>query len=578
MNTRVVSAMVVAVCAGAAAGQVLSQPRERWENSRTPDIWQQEGRDQVVGRKATLVPVDWVTGSRVLGTNQERLGELSDVILDARRGRVVYGLLEHGGVLGIGQDYVPVPWNNFRWDADSRVLSVGLTRERLESAPRIDRDDWQRLSDAEWQRRSEQFFEGAEDGQAMDRWSRLVREGRDVTVRGTVRDLVSLEPVDGLGAQRGLRIETNDGQERVVLIGPAWFVDQQRDMVQRGQQVQVNASTVNADNNRTFLVAKDVRTSRGTYKLRDDDGRAPWQLRVDGDERLDRDDDVWRDADRRRDTDRWRDDERWRDTDRWRDDDRQGTLVRARDLRGQRLVDAQNNELGRVQSVVFNPQDGKVGFAVLSTGGFMGVADSSYAVPWSYFNVDQQGRVTASRLDRTVLENAPKLETRNWSELSDPRFEQRVRQHFGADRAFDRDNDNWRRDQDWRDQDRRDDAWRDNQGQQQERSTEATELQRKFATGASTTFEGSIVGIDRTGGNGVVDLVLRTDEGERVVKLVPANRLDSMGLNLRQGETVRVRGKHADHDGRRIIIAQDITMNGRRFELRDRNGYVAGDR
>jgi sporulation protein YlmC with PRC-barrel domain len=574
MNTRVVSAMVVAVCAGAAVGQVLSQPRDRWENTRTPDVWQPQDRDEVVGlRTGTLMPVDWAVGSRVLGTNQERLGELSDVILDARRGRVVYGLLEHGGMLGLGQEYVPVPWNNFTWDAQSRVLSVGLTKERLESAPRIDRDDWRRLGDAEWRQRFEQFFDGAEDGQATDRWSRLVREGREVTVRGTVRDLVSLEPVAGLGAQRGLRIETNDGQERVVLIGPAWFVDQQRDMIQRGQQVQVNASTVSADNNRTFLVAKDVRTARGTYKLRDDDGRAPWQLRVDGDERLDRDDDRWRDTDRRRDTDRWR------DADRWREDDRQqGTLVRARDLRGQRLMDAQNNELGRVQSVVFSPEDGKVGFAVLSTGGIMGMAESSYAVPWNYFDVDQQGRIATTRLERTMLENAPKLETRNWSELSDPRFEQRVRQHFGADRGFDRGNDDWRRDQDRRDQGRRDDAWRSNPGQGQERSTEATELQRKFATGASTTFEGSIVGIDRTGGNGVVDLVLRTDEGERVVKLVPANRLDTMGLTLRQGETVRIRGKHADHDGKRIIIAQDITMNGRRFELRDRNGYVSDER
>jgi hypothetical protein len=57
MDTRalVVSGMTLALTAGLAAGQVLSQPRER---GRPPDIGQQ---DEAVGRRQpALIPVDWV--------------------------------------------------------------------------------------------------------------------------------------------------------------------------------------------------------------------------------------------------------------------------------------------------------------------------------------------------------------------------------------------------------------------------------------------------------------------------------------------------------------------------------------
>jgi sporulation protein YlmC with PRC-barrel domain len=557
MDTRalVVSGMTLALTAGLAAGQVLSQPRER---GRPPDIGQQ---DEAVGRRQpALIPVDWVVDSRVLGTNRERLGELGDLVVDPERGRVVFGLLEHGGMLGVNQNTVPVPWNKFEWDPMNRVLSVPLSSDRLNSAPRLDRGEWQRLTDAEWRRRLEGFFEreGLEDHEVLDRWAGMVRDGRDVTVRGTVRDVVSLEPLSGMGTQRALRIATNDGDERVVVLGPSWFVDRQRDLVQRGQQVEVKASSVNVDN-RTVLVARNVRTGRGTYTLLDDDGRAPWRLKVDGDERIDRDDRTARD-DRREAQDEIR-----------------GTLVRVSDLRGQRLVDDQNNEIGRIDTVVFNPDNGKIGYVVLSTGGFMGIADSRHAVPWKFFEVNRQGRIAAKDLERGQLEGAPKIETRNWAELSDPQFERRVYQHFGADRDWDRDDDrSWRRD-DRRDEDRRRGVW-DSDREDDQRSRDATDLQRKFASGASQTFEGTVAGLNRAGSGGVVELTVRTEDGERVVKLIPARDLDAKEVVLRQGQHVRVRGKQADIDGQRVIIAQEVTIDGRRFELRDRNGYVTDDR
>ena len=55
------------------------------------------------------------------------------------------------------------------------------------------------------------------------------------------------------------------------------------------------------------------------------------------------------------------------------------------------------------------PGLGKVDSIVLDVGGFLGMGDTKYAIPWKFFEVDQQGRVTASKIDKETLRSAPKV-------------------------------------------------------------------------------------------------------------------------------------------------------------------------
>ena len=75
-------------------------------------------------------------GSDVYGPNDERVGDVSDVVLD-RSGNAVAVVLGVGGFLGIGEKNVAVPFSSVQMtqrDGANR-LTVNVTREQLDAAP-----------------------------------------------------------------------------------------------------------------------------------------------------------------------------------------------------------------------------------------------------------------------------------------------------------------------------------------------------------------------------------------------------------------------------------------------------------
>ncbi|WP_207537694.1 PRC-barrel domain-containing protein [Sabulicella rubraurantiaca] len=95
--------------------------------------------------------VDDITGTDVRNPQDQRLGTVQDVILDPRSGRIAYAILGRGGFLGIGRDYVAVPWSQLRAAPGMRSLVLDVTEQRLEQAPQVDRNAF--ANEAEFTRR-----------------------------------------------------------------------------------------------------------------------------------------------------------------------------------------------------------------------------------------------------------------------------------------------------------------------------------------------------------------------------------------------------------------------------------------
>lgn len=88
-----------------------------------------------------LIASDKVEGTRVYNRAGERLGSIRNFMVDKRSGRVEYAVLEFGGVLGIGNEYYPLPWNLLTYDEQQGGYVVDLGKDKLEGAPRYrDRD------------------------------------------------------------------------------------------------------------------------------------------------------------------------------------------------------------------------------------------------------------------------------------------------------------------------------------------------------------------------------------------------------------------------------------------------------
>jgi sporulation protein YlmC with PRC-barrel domain len=90
-----------------------------------------------------------LTGSPVRNGAGEDLGHIEHIMIDIPSGRVVYAVLSFGGILGIGDAWVAVPWNVMRIDEKALIESfvLDIDRETLESAPRFPKDRWPDMAD-----------------------------------------------------------------------------------------------------------------------------------------------------------------------------------------------------------------------------------------------------------------------------------------------------------------------------------------------------------------------------------------------------------------------------------------------
>lgn len=89
-----------------------------------------------------------VRDTTIYNKSDEEIGTINDLVLDGENGRIRFAVVAVGGFLGMGETDVMVPWNAFRrrpnHDEADMHLTLDVSREQLEKAPRFDRD---RLND-----------------------------------------------------------------------------------------------------------------------------------------------------------------------------------------------------------------------------------------------------------------------------------------------------------------------------------------------------------------------------------------------------------------------------------------------
>ncbi|ABR61706.1 PRC-barrel domain containing protein [Sinorhizobium medicae] len=83
-----------------------------------------------------LIASDKVVGTTVYDMNGENVGSIERIILEKRGGRVAYAVMSFGGILGIGHEHYPLPWEMLDYDTSLGGFQVNITKEQVEGAPR----------------------------------------------------------------------------------------------------------------------------------------------------------------------------------------------------------------------------------------------------------------------------------------------------------------------------------------------------------------------------------------------------------------------------------------------------------
>ncbi|KWV48807.1 photosystem reaction center subunit H [Bradyrhizobium macuxiense] len=91
----------------------------------------------------SLIGSDKVEGTAVFGADDRKLGSIERVMIDKKSGRVSYAVLGFGGILGLGNDHYPLPWQSLKYDTRLGGYVTGITEDQLRSPPKYDSErDW----------------------------------------------------------------------------------------------------------------------------------------------------------------------------------------------------------------------------------------------------------------------------------------------------------------------------------------------------------------------------------------------------------------------------------------------------
>ena len=89
------------------------------------------------------------------------------------------------------------------------------------------------------------------------------------------------------------------------------------------------------------------------------------------------------------------------------------------------------DDLGSIKDIMLDVPAGRVAYAVLSFGGFLGVGSKLFAIPWEMLTVDEDRQCLVLDTDKKTLENAPGFDKDHWPDMSDPKWGNEVYSYYG---------------------------------------------------------------------------------------------------------------------------------------------------
>ena len=259
----------------------------------------------------------------VKSDNNEKIGDVKDLVIDPDAGAVIYTIVEFDRKMGHGNRYFALPLSVARLSDDYKDIAMRYNSSEVNSANGFDSSNWPNFADQTW---SAQVYKAYGQNPYWENRERT----QTVSERQTNRD----------------------NQQRT---------ERDRQYMDRGRD----------DTSRSEFRSSETRL-------------AP---------------------------------KRWE---------------KASDLVGKKVRNLQTNEdLGSLKDIVVDPDTGRILYAVLAYGGFLGMGKDFFAIPWQSFDTTSEARTIGLNINKDQLKNAEGFDKNNWPNMADPRWSANIHKYYG---------------------------------------------------------------------------------------------------------------------------------------------------
>lgn len=105
-------------------------------------------------------------------------------------------------------------------------------------------------------------------------------------------------------------------------------------------------------------------------------------------------------------------------------------LIASDRVAGTEVYDRSGSYIGSIEKLMIEKRGGKVSYAVLSFGGFLGIGDDHYPLPWEKLRYDESLGGYQADITKDQVEGAPKYDRNSDYEWS-PATREQLYSHYG---------------------------------------------------------------------------------------------------------------------------------------------------
>ncbi|MCW2247191.1 sporulation protein YlmC with PRC-barrel domain [Azospirillum fermentarium] len=105
--------------------------------------------------------------------------------------------------------------------------------------------------------------------------------------------------------------------------------------------------------------------------------------------------------------------------------------VSADDLESRSVFAPDGSRLGEIEDIVVDPVSGRIVYAVVELGGFLGIGERSFPVPWALMTSTPDGRLELN-VSADRMKGAPQFTGSNRPDMTDPQWATAVHAYYGV--------------------------------------------------------------------------------------------------------------------------------------------------
>lgn len=106
-------------------------------------------------------------------------------------------------------------------------------------------------------------------------------------------------------------------------------------------------------------------------------------------------------------------------------------VTSVKSIQGQKVYSMDGQQLAKIKDVMVDLSFGKLAYAVLQFGGFLGIGDKYFAVPWAALLPNPDDGNYILDIDQETIKQTEGFDKNNWPDMADYRWGLGIYSHYG---------------------------------------------------------------------------------------------------------------------------------------------------